>query len=95
MNGTGGGGNVTWRWVAATVIGVLVLGMGGWMTTMQAQVSTIQQEQKRDGDTRGKLSSDVEVLKEQVKQLQKSTDEIKVEQRMQTEKLNELLRRSR
>lgn len=88
-------GSVSKNWLIGTLTAITLAAGGGWGTYLQAQVTEIKTDQKKDNEQRVRQAEDIAVVKEKLRQVEKSIDEIKVEQRMQTEKLDLLLRRGR
>ena len=87
--------NVTWKWLAAAALSLLLAGGSAWMTSMYAQVNKVQEEQKQDRATVGDVKTKVGVIEEQTKRTQQDVQEIKEYQREQNRKLDELLRRTK
>ena len=85
--------NVTWKWLVGTLMSLVLLGGGTWMTTMYAQVNKVQEEQKQDRQTVNDVKTKVGVIEEQTKRTQEDVKEIKDTQKDTNKKLDELLRR--
>ena len=74
---------------------IVLAGGAGWMSYVQSGMNALATEQKYDKTEQAKRASEAAVVKEKVERLEKDVGEIKVEQKDQTKKLDELLRRSR
>ena len=85
--------SVTWKWLVGTLMALVFLGGGTWMTTMYAQVNKVQEEQKQDRQTVNDVKTKVGVIEEQTKRTQEDVKEIKDAQKDTNKKLDELLRR--
>lgn len=68
---------VTWKWLAASAFGVLVLGGGGWMTYVQGQISGTVVALEGVKEKVNKQAVDQATSTEQMKALNKSVDEVK------------------
>ena len=85
--------SVTWQWLGATAIGVIIIGGGAWMTTMYAEVNAVKIEQKADRKTVSEIEKKIGVIEEQTKRTREDVQEIKGDQKDTIKKLDELLRR--
>lgn len=88
-------GGVTWRWIAATAIGILILGTAGWMTAMERRVNSIEAEQKTEAQSRAEQGKDIAVIREKVNRVEQDQREIKEDMKDISRKLDELLRLKR
>ena len=79
--------SVTWKWLAGTLLSVLLLAGGGWMRMLAGEVETVKQEQTRDREAAGVSREKVGVIEERTKRTEQDVKEIK-------EDLKELLRRT-
>jgi uncharacterized protein HemX len=91
---------VTWKWVAATLAGILILGGGGWMTAMERRTQAIEQEQKSETAQRAKQGEDLSVIREKIRRVEEDVKEIRdtskdTNKRIEdtNKKIDELLRR--
>lgn len=78
---------VTWKWVAGSLLSVLLLAGGGWMKVMNAELATVKTEQKQDREAAGASREKVGVIEERTKRTEQDVQEIKQD-------LKELLRRT-
>ena len=85
--------NVTWKWLAALLITVVLGGGSAWMTTMYAEVGRVKEKQEQDRATVNAVDKKVGVIEEQTKRTEKDVQEIKGDLKDQNKKLDELLRR--
>ena len=79
--------SVTWKWLAGSLLSVLLLIGGGWMRMLAGEVETVKQEQKRDREASGASREKVGVIEERTKRTEDDVREIKQD-------LKELLRRT-
>jgi hypothetical protein len=86
---------VTKNWLIGIMTTVLMAGGAGWMTNVHSQVSQIKGEQSKDRDSAQEIKRDLEVSKERLRRVEEDTKEIREEQKEQSRKLDELLRRVR
>lgn len=86
-------GSVTWKWVAATLAGILILGGGGWMTAMERRTQSIEEEQKNEAKERGSQGADISVIKEKLRRVEEDVKEIRDTSKDTNKKIDELLRR--
>lgn len=91
--GNGNGNGVTWKWMTATLAGVLVLGAAGWMTAMERRQQGIEADQKAETKERTKQGGDIEVIKERLRTMDRDLQETKEATKESNKKLDELLRR--
>lgn len=87
--------NVTWKWLAAILITVVLAGGSAWMTTMYAEVGRVKEKQEQDRVTVNAVDKKVGVIEEQTKRTEKDVQEIKNDLKDQNKKLDELLKRTR
>ena len=79
--------SVTWKWLAGSLLSVLLLIGGGWMRMLAGEGETVKQEQKRDREASGASREKVGVIEERTKRTEDDVREIKQD-------LKELLRRT-
>lgn len=79
--------SVTWKWLAGSLLTVLLLAGGGWMKMLAADLDTVKKEQKNDREAAGISREKVGVIEERTKRTEQDVREIK-------EDLKELLRRT-
>ena len=87
--------NVTWKWLAAILVTVVLAGGSAWMTTMYAEVGRVKEKQEQDRATVNAVDKKVGVIEEQTKRTEKDVQEIKNDLKDQNKKLDELLKRTR
>ena len=87
--------NVTWKWLAAILVTVVLAGGSAWMTTMYAEVGRVKEKQEQDRVTVNAVDKKVGVIEEQTKRTEKDVQEIKNDLKDQNKKLDELLKRTR
>ena len=68
---------VTWKWLAGSAFGLIVLGGGGWMTYVQGQISGTVVALEGVKEKVNKQAVDQATSTEQMKALNKSVDEVK------------------
>ena len=91
----GNGAAVSKTWLIATLTTVALAGGAGWMSYVHTQIDAMAAEQKKQKDDTADSRRETAVIKEKVERLEKDTTEIKSEQKDQSRKLDELLRRVR
>lgn len=79
--------SVTWKWLAGTLLSVLLLIGGGWLRALNADLNTVKDEQKKDRDSAAGSREKVGVIEERTKRTEQDVLEIKQD-------LKELLRRT-
>lgn len=89
----GNGSSVTWKWVAASLTSILVLGTATWMTAMERRLQTNEAETKAETKERTKQGGDIEVIKERLRTMDRDLQETKDAVKDSNKKLDELLRR--
>ena len=87
-------GSVTWRWLVGILMSVVMLGGGTWMTTMYAEVGRVKEEAKQDRAALNGVDKKVGVIEERTKRTEQDIQDVKEQQREQSKKLDELLRRT-
>lgn len=78
--------SVTWKWLAGTLLSVLLLAGGGWVRMLAADLGAVKEEQKKDRDAASGSREKIGVIEERTKRTEQDVKEVK-------EDLKELLRR--
>lgn len=90
-----GRNNVSQKWLLG-LLTTLVLGAGtGWMTYVHGQLNAVSADQKIQRDRDAETKRETAVIKEKVERLEGDVRGIRGEQKEQSKKLDELLRRVR
>lgn len=88
-------GSVSKQWLIGTMTAIILAGGAGWATYMQSEVQAISEEQRKQKDGAGDTKRETAVIKEKVDRLEQDMKEVRGEQKDQSKKLDELLRRVR
>ena len=83
--------SVTWKWLVGILVAVLMAGGGAWMTALSSDVEKMKTEYPKQV---GELDKKVGIIEERTKRLEGDVQELKRGQERQSEKLDELLRRT-
>ena len=86
-------GALTWRWLGAILLTVILAAGGAWMSGMASEVNKVKDEQKQDRQTTQDVKAKVGVIEEQTKRTQEDIQELKRNQEKHGNKLDEILRR--
>jgi len=79
--------SVTWKWLAGTLLSLLLLTGGAWMKMQAAELQTVKDDQKKEKDASASSREKVGVIEERTKRTEDDVKEIKQD-------LKELLRRT-
>ncbi len=79
--------SVTWKWLAGSLLSVLLLAGGGWMRMLAADLGIVKEEQKKDRESAAGSREKIGVIEERTKRTEQDVKEVK-------EDLKELLRRT-
>ena len=79
--------SVTWKWLAATLLSLLMLTGGAVLRSHHAELQEVKQDQKKDRDAATDSRGKVGVIEERTKRTEQDVQEIKQD-------LKELLRRT-
>ena len=79
--------SVTWKWLAGTLLALLLLTGGAWMKMQAAELQTVKDDQKKEKDASASSREKVGVIEERTKRTEDDVKEIKQD-------LKELLRRT-
>jgi septal ring factor EnvC (AmiA/AmiB activator) len=88
-------GGVTWKVVATSLAAIIMVGGGAWLTSIAGEISTIKAEQAKDREKASELKTNIGVMDEKVRRIERDVKEIKEDSKEQNRKLDELLRRTR
>lgn len=86
---------VTWKWVAGSLLAVILAISSAFFTGLYGEVSKIKEEQKQDRQMNQDVKRDLDVIKERTRRTEEDVKELRGGQKEQDHKLDELLRRSR
>lgn len=84
---------MTWKWLVGVMVGILVVGGGGWMNHMQGQVSDIRSKQEAAGKDASTQSADIAVIKEKLRTIEDRQKEAAEQSKDINRKLDELIQR--
>ena len=87
------GPSVSKTWLLGILTTMVLMSGAGWLTAVHSQVSQIKTDQTKDREAGQQLRQDIEVAKERLRRVEEDTKDIKNEQKDQTRKLDEILRR--
>lgn len=79
--------SVTWKWLAGSLLSLLLLSGGAWVRMVQSEVQTVKEEQKKDRDASANSREKVGVIEERTKRTEEDIKDMKQD-------LKELLRRT-
>ena len=86
--------SVTWKWVAGVTVSLLVLGGGGWLTNMQAQVSDMRNKHEEINRNESTQTADIAVIKEKLRVIEDRQKEQSEAIKETNHKLDELLNKA-
>ena len=79
--------SVTWKWLAGSLLSLLLLSGGAWVRMVQSDVQTVKDEQKKDRDAAAGNREKGGVIEERTKRTEEDIKDIKQD-------VKELLRRT-
>ena len=83
-----GRGNGIYKKLFNICVGIVMLGVSGWVANIQGMLNEVKQEQK----TSNKISTDVEVIKNEIGHIKEKLEQSEVERRKMNDKLDEILK---
>lgn len=90
-----GSNGVSKTWLIGILTTISLAGGAGWMAYVHTQIDAIAGEQKKQKDNDAAAKSETAVIKTKVERLEEDIKDVRSEQKDQSKKLDELLRRVR
>lgn len=75
----GSSGNVTWRYIGGTAIGLLVLLGGSWQAYMQSQVTSVYVAVDKTKEKLAEQSTNQAVTNQKVQDIDRKVDEVRTD----------------
>lgn len=68
---------VTWKWLAGTAVGLIILGGSGWLTYMQSEVGSVYVSIDKTKDKMAEQAVDQATTKQKVQDIDRKVDEVR------------------